>query len=128
MTVNHLNLFNILYKEAPIPPHHKMTRLVRQVTLIIYLTLACDIPDSAARLIINLAQPGLENSARTVDKRELLHPTDKTRSVEKEEDLETSLAELDRLEDTLFKLWKDLGEGESDIFRDHTSKFWLQTG
>ena len=105
-----------------------MTRLVRQVTLIIYLTLACDIPDSAARLIINLAQPGLENSARTVDKRELLHPADKTRFVEKEEDLETSLAELDRLEDTLFKLWKDLGEGESDIFRDHTSTFWLQTG
>ena len=105
-----------------------MTRLVRQVTLIIYLTLAYDIPDSAARLIINLAQPGLESSPRTVDKRELLHPTDKTRSVEKEEDLETSLAELDRLEDTLFKLWKDLGEGESDIFRDHTSTFWLQTG
>ena len=48
--------------------------------------------------------------------------------MEKEEDLETSLAELGRLEDTLFKLWKDLGEGESDIFRDHTSTFWLQTG
>ena len=126
----------LLFKEALGFSCHRMSKIVSQAkaTLIIFICLACNIQFSTQKLVIKLErsiQPGLGESRlddskyvtdlfselfyvpfKNVDKRGLVTYQTREGEEEKKENIKTKLAELVRLEDKLWKLWKELGDIE----------------
>ena len=103
-----------------------MTTIVSQSkTTLLFLSLACNIQFSSQRIVVikgseSSIQPSLGHvrlvrlaSVMNVNKRGLA--TYKTRSQEREEHLAAKLTELVRLEEKLYKLWKDFGEIEMNL-------------
>ena len=125
----------LLFKEALSFTCHRMSKIVSQATLIIFICLACNIQFSAQKLVIKKLeksiQPGLGKSRldnskyvtdlfsglffvpfKNVDKRGLGTYQTREGEEERKENLETKLADFVRLEDKLWKLWKELGDIE----------------
>ena len=103
-----------------------MTTIVSQSkTTLLFLSLACNIQFSSQRIVVikgseSSIQPSLGHvrlvrlaSVMNVNKRGLA--TYKTRSQEREEHLAAKLTELVRLEEKLYKLWKEFGEIEMNL-------------
>ena len=103
-----------------------MTTVVSQSkTTLLFLSLACNLQFSSQRTVVikggeNSIQPSLGHvrlvrlaSVMNVNKRGLA--TYKTSSQEREEHLAAKLTELVRLEEKLYKLWKEFGEIEINL-------------
>ena len=103
-----------------------MTTVVSQSkTTLLFLSLACNLQFSSQRTVVikggeNSIQPSVGHvrlvrlaSVMNVNKRGLA--TYKTSSQQREEHLAAKLTELVRLEEKLYKLWKEFGEIEMNL-------------